>query len=515
MSSSINTPAPVHAIGDRPLVRLEGIGVSFGATIALVDESIDVYPGEIIGLLGHNGAGKSTLLNVATGALRPTTGTMEIDGVPASLRGNPRQLERAGIKVIHQEPALVPNLEVWENICLGTSHDRSPMSKQIEVAAESLSEIGAHGIDVRAKISDLSFGERQLVDVARSIATELRVIFLDEPTAALGKSETAHLHRLLEGLAANGRGVVYVSHRLKDVLSLCTRLVVLRDGEVVLDKPNIGITAGDLTQSLSAARPTATPRDHGVTDDDGDATGAGKIRDASVNTLVVHHDGARLEFPGGTVTGLFGMAADAQFDLLESLFGIGSEVSASIGPDRYSPRRPVDAQRQGVHFLSADRERDSLVHGMSAIDNVTLPWLRRLSGLLGVSRHATSDRYAQARDVLAIRGAAPGAAVSAFSGGNRQKIALARWMLVQPPRVLLLAQPTQGVDVEARADIAAAVRRAAAAGACVLVASSESDEIDRLCDAAYVRHSDSWSYLPRNGYNFEELLLTRLLGQDD
>lgn len=490
----------------KTLLSLSGIGVNFGATRALDRVSLDVEEGEIVGLLGHNGAGKSTLLNVATGAVRAGQGRMQVNGVDVSTKGDPRALAAAGVKVIHQEPALVANLRVWENICLATGNDRLGPAEQMAVAGEALPQVGATAIDVRGAVEDLSFGERQLVDIARAVATDLKVILLDEPTAALGREETLHLHALLEELAAAGRGVVYVSHRLKDVLDLCTRLVVMREGIVVLDEPNDDVSLADLTHALSGS--------------DGRQPASGRAsRRRESRTDEAHPDHGLtvvageqpLSFPPGQVIGLFGMAADAQFALLESLCGLGQPVEARLGGRPYSPSSPLDAKRHGVHFLSSDRERDSLVHDMTGIDNMLLPWLSKLSRWDGVSRKSAANAYATAARQLNIQGAAPSAPIAAFSGGNRQKIAVARWMLVERPDVLLLAQPTQGVDVGARRDVAQALEDIVESGVSVVVASAEADEIALLCDAAYVCRSSDWLLVERGSADFEQALLSALL----
>jgi ABC-type sugar transport system ATPase subunit len=466
---------------DQPLVAMEHVHVAFGPTVALVDETFEVWPGEIVGLLGHNGAGKSTLVNVATGAVRPKRGTMRVAGQDVPLRGDPRVIERHGVKVIHQEPALASNLSIADNITLGRDQQSASARERRRIAREALALLGAH-LNVDRPVSTLAFSERQIVDLARALSTTLEVLFLDEPTGALGKRETERLHGLLRELAGEGRAMVYVSHRLRDIIDVCSRIVVLREGRVVLDAAASNFTVGELSEALApgldrlqaARRATARP----------------------ATALEVEWRDQRLEFGRGEIVGLFGMAAGPQFDLLNALYGLGEPVSAQLDGQPFSPRSPREAIRRGAYYVSADRERDGLLTEMSARDNLVLPWLGMHTQRGVLSRSRTAAVYRQASDGLHVHGPGMDAPVAAFSGGNRQKFVLGRWIFGRKPKVLLLAQPTQGVDVGARIDIAQALRRLADDGVTVLVASAEQDEITLLCERAIVCEGDVWPEVP-------------------
>jgi ABC-type sugar transport system ATPase subunit len=478
------------------LVALEDVHVVFGGTVALDGVDFAVWPGEIVGLLGHNGAGKSTLVNVASGARRPNQGTMRVKGEPVPLRGDPRQMEQLGVKVIHQDPALAPNLSICDNIVLGRADERRPRVERRRVARDALALLGSD-LDVDRPVSSLEFGERQIVDLARALSANLSVLFLDEPTGALGPQQTESLHTLLRNLAAEGHGLVYVSHRLRDIIDVCTRLVVLRGGRVVMDEPARGFSVADLSEALAPGVETVRHERRAE-------------RPAAQALLSVEWRGQSMSFGRGEIVGLFGMAAGPQFEVLSSLFGLGDPVSARLEDRPFSPRSPREAIGRSVYYVSADREREGLLPEMSALDNLVMPWLSLHTRRLSVSRAKTTAVYRRAKEALDVRGGDMDAPVGAFSGGNRQKFVVGRWLFGRRPAVLLLSQPTQGVDVGARMDIARALRRLSDHGTAVVVASSEADEISLLCDRAFICEGDAWAE-SSPGEAWEERLLQGLM----
>ena len=288
-----------------------------------------------------------------------------------------------------------------------------------------------------------------------------------------------------------------MSHRLRDILAVCTRLVVLRGGHVVLDRPAAGFSVAELSAALVPEVqviehiPVSTTQDETV---------------LSVDWL----DGQSFRFERGAIIGLFGMAAGPQFAFLEALYGLGAQVEAEVEGRRYNPHSPRDAIRRGVYYVSANRERDGLLADMSALDNLVLPWMDDHTTLLAFSRAKGAKVYSRAREDLNVEGGHMDAPIVALSGGNRQKLVVGRWLFGQQPKVLLLSQPTQGVDVGARVDIARALRRLTNAGVVVLIASSESDEIELLCDRAYVCEGESWQAFPRSA-DWSERLLEALI----
>jgi ABC-type sugar transport system ATPase subunit len=482
-------------VSSEALISLEDVTVTFGGTVALDDVSFEVRPGEIVGLLGHNGAGKSTLVNVATGARRPRRGTLRVGTEEVPMRGDPRQMEQLGVKVIHQDPALAPNLSIYDNITLGQRSERGSRGERRRVAREALALLGAE-FNVDRPVSSLEFGERQIVDLARALSSNLSVLFLDEPTGALGPQQTESLHKLLRSLAADGRGLVYVSHRLRDIVDVCTRLVVLRGGRVVLDRPAAGFSVADLSQALAPGVDRAWEHGH--------------AQRPEQPLLELDWNGQQFAFGRGEIVGLFGMAAGPQFQLLNALYGLGDRVTAQLDGRPYSPRSPRAAISRHVYYVSADREREGLIPEMSALDNLVLPWLNLYTRNLAVSRGKTEAVYLRAKQALDVRGGDMAAPVGAFSGGNRQKFVVGRWLFGRRPALLLLSQPTQGVDVGARIDIARALRRLSDDGVSVLVASSEADEIALLCDRALICEGETWAE-SQPGEGWEERLLQGLM----
>lgn len=477
----------------HPRLAFTGVTVDFGATRALDDVSFSVQPGEIIGLLGHNGAGKSTLCNVTTGVTEATSGAFTVDGVPVARKLTPREAAQLGITVIHQEPALAPNMSVLENLFL--ARPAPPAKDRRRLAAQALESVGAQ-LPLDIPVDALSLGERQLVDLARGLLSgEMKVLLLDEPTAALGKAETDSLHRLIRGFADRGIAVLYVSHRLPDILEVCTRIVVLRGGRLVVDGPTTEFTPARLAEALV---PDLRSLDFTHTE-------PGRL------ILELDMPETNLVARAGEVVGLFGMAGGPQFDIAAGLGGANGSCTYRLDGAEVRFTSPRQAIRNQVFFVPQDRDEEGLVGSETALDNVMLPWYSR-GGARGwwVSARSGAETYARARSALDIRGPGADAEISQFSGGNRQKHLLARWLYPAVPKLLVLAQPTQGVDVGAKLDIVEAVRAAAAAGAAVIVASSESDEIASMCDRSYTVLGDRVAESPRTA-TFNEDLLTSLL----
>lgn len=478
-----------------PAIEFDSVSVSFGPIKALREVSFSIGPGEIVGLLGHNGAGKSSVVNVATGAVPLSDGAITVSGTAVPKPLTPRLAALMGVGVVHQEPALAPNLSVFDNMFLG----RDPAGNRATRASQVKRALSEVQLDVAlgAQVGGLSLGERQLLDIARSIlGAELNVLFLDEPTAALGKFETDKLHNIIRKLSASGTAIVYVSHRLRDIEEICQRFLVLRDGEKVTDQPIANLTPQLLARTLSAA---------GDQEDELPKREAPRVPGAPILTST-----RGMQFAEGEIVGLFGMAAGEQFSFLASVFGVSPPEGLLLDGKPFAPRSPRDAIKQRVFMVQADRENESLLANLSARENVLLPWQSGHIGLLGIDSGKMGKIYVEARRIFGVHGPSGSAPIGSFSGGNRQKHVLARWLVPEVPRLLLLAQPTQGVDEGSKADIRRVLRRYAEEGVTVLIASAESDEIARVCGRAYVLEQNVVHEV-NAGPKFEERLMEALL----
>jgi rhamnose transport system ATP-binding protein len=461
------------------VLALSGIGKRFGATVALAAVDFTLMPGEVHALMGENGAGKSTLMKIIGGVHRPDAGQITLDGAPLRLTGA-EAARRAGIRTVFQELTVLPNLDVARNLMVG----REPLRAGgwwLDVAAmraEAAAILNRLGIDLDpdAAVARLSAGQRQMLEIARACAGTPRVLILDEPTSSLGSREEEVLFGLVARLRAAGTGIVYITHRMAEVFRLADRITVLRDGTSVAFGPAAGFTRDSLIAAM-VGRPVA-PRSTAP----GAAAGpeALRLRGLTRGRAV---RGVDLVLHQGEVLGLAG------------LLGAGRSETARLvaGADRpdggemwlfgaaHAPRSVAQAMAAGVAFLPEDRKTEGLVLPLSVADNIALPSLAGLAagGLVLPRRIAGLARDWIAR--LGVRTAGPALPVEALSGGNQQKVALARW-LARKPRVVLLDEPTRGVDVGAKADIHARIRALAAEGVAVLVISSELPELLALCD---------------------------------
>ena len=479
---------------------ISDVSVTFGGTRALQKVSLEIGEGEIVGLLGHNGAGKSTLVNIVTGAQTPDEGSMSLRGSPVSLSSSPHELESIGIKVIHQKPALSDFVSVADNITLGRVSEKYSTRARNAYAKQAL-ELLDSKIPPEKMVAELSFGEKQVVDLARALSTELSVLFLDEPTGALGQHEADRLHDLIREQATQGKAVIYVSHRLKDILSICTRIVVLRAGNLVLDRPAEKFTLKELSSALAPDSEQVESRE-------------GPGPDTPQSLSLTRKSGQTLSFRKGEIIGLFGMAAGPQFRLLQSIYAIDEKFRVELFGSPTDIGSPGEAISHGIYYLSENRDQEATLEHLSIAENLIAPWLNNYCcmGLIDAARPV--ETYHEAKAELNIRSAHPDLPITALSGGNAQKVMVGRWLYGEKPKVLMLAQPTQGIDVGARNDILKALRKFSDEGVTILVASSESDEIELLCDRAIVCQGNEWQLVERCD-EWSETLLKELVSEKD
>ncbi|MEV8273030.1 sugar ABC transporter ATP-binding protein [Microbacterium sp. NPDC077184] len=455
---------------------LQGLTKRYGATLALDDVTLDIPDGEVHALLGHNGAGKSTLIKCLGGGVQPTSGTIELDG--RTYDGlSPRESISAGVAVIYQHLALVESLTVAENLFIGQERTRAGFvdrGAQRRLAQEALATVGAHGIDPDMKVGALPIGQRQLVEIAKALRRDARLLILDEPTAALSRAESDRLGDLVRDLASRGIAILYVTHLLGEVLKLADAATVLRNGKAVWSARRDGITRENLVAAISDGEPSASDRPLPPREDQPAALTVQGLAAPGLGPIDV-------SVAAGEIVACFGLIGSGRTRFFNTLFGRIRRTSGTVSIDGV-PRHaagPVSALKGGLALVPGDRLREGLFATLPALDN-TVVNISRVLSRFGI-RRASAERAAFDRvsTRLSLRPALPELPAGRFSGGNQQKILLGRWMNdIARTRVLLLDDPTQGVDVGARRDIYDAVKALAAErGIGVLVATNEAEEV--------------------------------------
>ena len=461
------------------VLEARGVCKAFPGVVALDHVDLQVGAGEVVALIGENGAGKSTLMKVLAGLHRPDAGGVWLDGSEVTLQGPQDALTR-GIALIHQELSLCDNLTVSGAMFLGAELRRGPVLREREMARICRHWLGRLGLDVEpsALVSTLRMGQRQLLEIARALRADARVLIMDEPTSSLTDAEAARLFEVVRELRGQGVGVVYISHRLAEIEALCDRVVGLRDGR------NSGaLERGEISQDRMVALMV------------GRELSGGRRAPAAVGEVVLAVEGlgteawptARvdLEVRAGEVVALAGLLGSGRSELLRAVFGVDGRRAGAVRVDgALLPAGDVRAAiERGVALLPEDRKHEGLVTSMTVRENVTLPTLRRSGRWLDRGRERACA--AAAIDQLGIACSSGEQVVGSLSGGNQQKVVLGKW-LAAAPRLLLLDEPTRGVDVGARAEIYRRLDQLAREGLAVLFVSSELDEVLQLADRVLV-----------------------------
>jgi rhamnose transport system ATP-binding protein len=461
------------------LLQLTSVAKSFGAVRALKGVSFDLKAGEVHALLGENGAGKSTLIKVITGAHQPDGGSIQIDGKDVG-RLSPASARKLGIACIYQQPALFPDLSVTENIGLRLAQAR-PLSRvdwssRRQQAQELLKRIGAE-ISPDAEIRSLSMPEQQLVEIACALGAGARIVIMDEPTASLTQKETHLLFAVVRELRKNGVGIIYISHRLEEIFQLADRVTVLRDGESIGTNPVDEMNEASLIK-LMVGRDIAAiypPAENAPGEVVFSLKHFGCARGGVQNVS--------LEIRAGEILGLAGLVGAGRTELARTIFGITPADSGEmfLGGEKIEINSPQDAVARGIAYVPEDRRRHGVILEMPIAQNMTMAihkrffpgtWLR-----FGAEKQLALDYI---RD-LSIRAYGPEAPGNSLSGGNQQKVALARWLATKP-KVLILDEPTQGVDVGAKSEIHKIIRSLAKSGLAVLMISSDLPEVLGMSD---------------------------------
>lgn len=470
-------------ITNNPIVlEVTGLTRRFPGVVAVDDVSFALRRGEVHALLGENGAGKSTLIKMIGGAVRPNAGSIAIDGAPVEF-GSPADALAMGIAVIYQELVLCPHLSVTENVLMG----HLPRSAGLAVdwpearrrVRDLLADLGV-ALPLDAPVGRLSTAQQQLVEIAKALSRESRILVLDEPSAALGQSDLEHLFGVIARLKARGVAIIYISHRLEEIFEIADRVTVLKDGRMVGGWPIGEVTMSSLVRAMTGRELTQTSQR--ATRDDApvrlEVRGLGRdgvFRDVS------------LQVRAGEIVGIAGLVGSGRTDVLRTIFGadLADAGEVIIDGEAVRFRTPTQALRRGLGLLPEDRKTQGLLLHRALRENVALASLRRYTrwGFLQPRLEETTVRGLMADLQIAARG--PGQPVVTLSGGNQQKVVLARW-LARQCRILLFDEPTRGVDVGAKEEIYRLMRALAAEGTAILVVSSELKELFMLCSRLLV-----------------------------
>ncbi len=462
-------------------LTLQGVSKRFGAVVAVADASLTIRAGEVTGLVGENGAGKSTLISLVTGAQHPDSGTLTVAGRRVSAL-DPIRARDAGIHAIRQEPVLVPTLSVTENLLLGMEPSERGIyagRRARATAVQWLDRVGAR-FGPGTLVETLSPADRQLVEIARAVGPGARILFLDEPTSALGPAETERLFELIRRLRADGTAVVYVSHRLEEVFAICERVVVMRDGHIVADEP-IEALDEDKLVSLMAGQELAA--DLGTRQEPRERSSGPSFLALDRISLEGRLRDVTLDVDPGEIHGIAGIVGAGRTSLLEVIAGIVAPGSGSmtLAEEPYHPSGTGAALQAGVFLVPEDRLRDALFPELPLATNTVLPLIGRVARRGTLSSRREHDAALPLLRRLDVRPLAPSALGNALSGGNQQKVILAR-ALFSEPRLLLLDEPTRGIDVATKADIHDLIRTLAGDGVTVVVVSSDLRELLALAD---------------------------------
>jgi ribose transport system ATP-binding protein len=479
----------------EPLIEVRDLELAYGSQLAVRDADFDLFPGEIVGLLGKNGAGKSSLIKVLSGGAHARRGVIRLQGTDIDLaRHSPGRARQLGLAVMHQELETYPGMTVADNVAVGTGlpHNRIGLVHRSELrrrVRRTLHELGAT-IHPAAPIESLSPAAQRTVMIARALYRQARVLVLDEPTTSLTAREIDGLHQMLRKLAASGHGIVYVSHRLDEVAAITSRVVVMRDGEVITNRSSAGLAVQELIEAISGHQRATTGSERRASRRDR-ARIVGPVR-LSVESLSAGrrvHD-VSFEAHAGEILGIAGLVGSGRTELLRSVFGadrrdISGTVRIDGAPARI--RSPRDAIAAGVALLPEDRRHEGLVDTFGIRENVTLAALAGFRRLRLPIPHRERERQRTAELIRELRVHATGVdqPVAALSGGNQQKVVIAKWML-RNGRILMFDEPTQGIDVDAKEEVYQLMERLARDGAAVVLVSSEFGELVAVCDRVVV-----------------------------
>jgi ABC-type sugar transport system ATPase subunit len=476
--------------GGAPILEAVTIIKEFPGVRALKGVDIAIYPGQVHGLVGENGAGKSTLIKIFSGIYQPTSGEIKLDGIPTKFR-NPLDSQKSGISVISQEFQLVPQLSIVENIFLG----REPKGKFGQIdwmtakkkASEILKRLGMD-VSVNQAVELLSIADQQLIEIGKALAEDARLIIMDEPTASLNVSEVNRLINIVNELQKNGTGVLYVSHRLNEIFALTDCITVFRDGQKVALKETKRCTEDELV-TLMIGRKLEDPKSlPSFAIEDKRSIPLFEVKNISVPRKV-HH--VSFSVRSGEILGIAGLIGSGRRELTRTLYGLEESSSGEVllNGKTVTVKNPTDALKAKIYMLTEDRKVEGIIPHFNVMENIVLPSRPdNFKDSLWINHNKENSMYEDMKKFFNIRTYGPSQGITTLSGGNQQKVLLGR-ALASDCKVLLLNEPTRGVDIGAKIEIYKAIRELASTGVAIIVSSSEAQELVQLADRCIVLNS--------------------------
>jgi ABC-type sugar transport system ATPase subunit len=486
-----------------PILSLRTVSKRFGPVHALRDVTIDFRAGEVLGLLGENGAGKSTLLRTLSGDYQPDGGEILLDGEPVVFKA-PVDAHRHGVHVVYQEPELLPHLTVAENLSIGRLPSKGGFVAPAAILSSARELIEREGfgdvLDPERLVRDCSPAQRQCVEILKAVKGDVRLLCLDEPTSSLSEEESQRLWALMARLRERGTAIVYVSHRMAEIEQLCQRLAVMRDGELVTERPTGELSEGEIIR-LMVGRPLNRmfPTRSGETGElvvELDRVSTERVRDVS------------LSIRAGEIVGLAGLVGAGRTEVALALYGVdrilSGEVRVTGQPVHFSS--PAAAIKAGICLSPEDRKGQGLFLERSVSDNISLPLLKRMSRFSFVRRSEERSLVSGMVQRMRVKTRTPASLARTLSGGNQQKVLLSRWVAVKP-KLLILDEPTRGVDVGAKAEVYHLIDELTKDGMAVLMISSETPELIGLADRILVmKHGELVGEMPASEATEEAVL---------
>jgi rhamnose transport system ATP-binding protein len=510
------TPGPIAdqvsgALGqESPVLEMEHVSKAFGATQALDDVSLALQRGEIHALLGENGAGKSTLIKIFTGIQQPDSGEFRLDGVPIQV-SSPQDAQRFGVAAIYQEPMIFPDLSVAENIFIGHRDrgkivDRRRMEREAE---EVLARLDVH-LDVGEPARGLTLAEQQTVEIAKAISLDVRVLIMDEPTASLSAHEVRRLFRIVANLRQQGVAILFISHRMEEVFEIADRVTILRDGRWISTTPRAELTPASAIRQMVGREVKELFRRQRR------EPGAVRLEARQLSREGVFQD-VSFDLRAGEVLGFAGLVGARRTDVGLALFGIAPADRGEIRLDgqHVAIASPRDAMARGIAYSTEDRRQLGLVMPLSIAANISLPSLPRFLSPNGlVRRTAERDAAEGFRQRLSIRAPSVETPTAALSGGNQQKVVISKWLETKP-KVLILDEPTRGIDVGAKVEVHQLIDDLAAEGMAIILISSDLPEVLAMSDRILVMREGRQMAIFDHDDATQERVLTAAMGQSD